>query len=337
MLDDPAYDYFPTTTHSHSLGSSQNSWGFPTPPERDWPTHDYFAESTPSAPPVPYDSLSGRDSVLPDPWATETYPDPYERGLFATAVTDGAAAYVTASEASPVSEAGGFAEPAFQPTASPPSSRSGVAPEMVRYPASGRTSKRRTGGSVSVGTSGPADLDLSREGERPSTGGNSSSGHKPQLRTAFRKAKSARRQSRSSTSSEKNCIKEEDDLDDSLTAEERRARHSHNIVEKQYRNRLNAQFVRLLAVLPADQRDGNGPRRKSTGGGSSGSGDDAATVARSPLEEKRLSKAEVLDLATKRIKTLEYETLRLQKENSELIHSVDAMTGCVVNRGLGKS
>ncbi|KAK3307437.1 uncharacterized protein B0T15DRAFT_178488 [Chaetomium strumarium] len=99
--------------------------------------------------------------------------------------------------------------------------------------------------------------------------------------------------------------------DDDLTAEERRARRNHNLVEKQYRNRLNAQFERLLAVLPVDEcrtRAGTMDRVETSG-----------------VDEKRMSKAEVLELATRRIRTLEVERNQLLRERRELLRSIEVM------------
>lgn len=128
------------------------------------------------------------------------------------------------------------------------------------------------------------------------------------------------------------------DDDDSLTPEERRARRNHNLVEKQYRNRLNAQFERLLAILPADQRTGydahhiKGSIKESSnvslGDKGTGDGKEGETIP----EEKRMSKAEVLDLATRRIKTLEQETRRLHRERQELMQSVEMMGNAVAAR-----
>jgi signal transduction histidine kinase len=58
-------------------------------------------------------------------------------------------------------------------------------------------------------------------------------------------------------------------------------------------------------------------------------------------EEKRMSKAEVLDLATRRIRTLEGERDRLARERRELVRSVEVLMGVrgqgvgVVRGGLG--
>ncbi|KAK3318821.1 hypothetical protein B0H66DRAFT_476034 [Apodospora peruviana] len=175
-------------------------------------------------------------------------------------------------------------------------------------------------GTGSAGTSHqPADALYS-----PSSSGRGGS-HKIQLRTASRKAKAAScnaaRDSLSPTATSpggRSHVKVEDD--EALTSEERRARQSHNLVEKQYRNRLNAQFERLLAALPADQRDGTGIDSDSML--------DAAASA-----DKRLSKAEVLELATKRIRTLEKERERLQQEHGELMQNVDILTNAVARQG----
>ncbi|KAH6888490.1 hypothetical protein B0T10DRAFT_460270 [Thelonectria olida] len=92
------------------------------------------------------------------------------------------------------------------------------------------------------------------------------------------------------------------------TVEDVKARAAHNQVEQQYRKRLNAHFERLLAVLPA-------PTSVVTGGRRDGIG------------EKRVSKAEVLDLATERIRTLERQMARLEREGRELR---GRLAGCVV-------
>ncbi|KAF4626819.1 hypothetical protein G7Y89_g11333 [Cudoniella acicularis] len=70
------------------------------------------------------------------------------------------------------------------------------------------------------------------------------------------------------------------------------ARTNHNLIEKQYRTRLNGQFETLLQTLP----------REVVG--------DAA--------EKRVSKAEVLVLAKERIRELEREKRLLEEENQGL-------------------
>lgn len=86
------------------------------------------------------------------------------------------------------------------------------------------------------------------------------------------------------------------------SSEEVKARAAHNQVEQQYRKRLNAYFEKLLAVLPEGE-DG----------------------------ERRLSKAEVLDLARRRIRVLEKETGQLEKERRELRGRI-----CGLERQIGR-
>jgi hypothetical protein len=136
-----------------------------------------------------------------------------------------------------------------------------------------------------------------------------------QLRTASRKAKRVSASYRPATS-----------------PEEERARSSHNQVEKQYRNRLNQHFERLLAVLPASV-DADGDQQ----------GEDAGLDP-----DKRLSKAEVLDIARRHIRTLERETSELEVEKQQLVDEIGRMTesgGCFNrrsypghggNRGMGQ-
>lgn len=73
------------------------------------------------------------------------------------------------------------------------------------------------------------------------------------------------------------------------STEDVKARAAHNQVEQQYRKRLNGYFEKLLEVLPEGEAG-----------------------------ERRVSKAEVLDLARRRIKVLEKEMAGLQKERKEL-------------------
>ncbi|OIW33830.1 hypothetical protein CONLIGDRAFT_196606 [Coniochaeta ligniaria NRRL 30616] len=91
------------------------------------------------------------------------------------------------------------------------------------------------------------------------------------------------------------------------TTEEQKSRNSHNLVEKQYRNRLNAQFEDLLQVLPESASSG-GPSPEGDGG------DGRAKIG----DKKRMSKAEVLDLARQRILYLEEENKKIERENDDL-------------------
>jgi hypothetical protein len=97
------------------------------------------------------------------------------------------------------------------------------------------------------------------------------------------------------------------------SVEEVKARAAHNQVEQQYRKRLNAQFERLLAVLPQQEYEEDGFE-----------GSEGADGGKLGLE-KRISKAEVLDLARRRIKTLERERASLETQKDELVESVERM------------
>ena len=91
------------------------------------------------------------------------------------------------------------------------------------------------------------------------------------------------------------------------TPEEVKARAAHNQVEQQYRKRLNAQFERLLSVLPQQDNDDEAlDDENGEGGGRMGM-------------DKRISKAEVLDLARRRIKVLEKEVQTVHERNLELL------------------
>ncbi|PNP60788.1 hypothetical protein FNYG_14480 [Fusarium nygamai] len=97
--------------------------------------------------------------------------------------------------------------------------------------------------------------------------------------------------------------------------EERRARASHNRVEKHYRNRLNAQFESLLNALPTKARQSD-----------NSNGDDNEWDGISNLD-RRVSKGEVLEMARKRIQALELESNELQRENFELQGSLRRLKG----------
>ncbi|KAJ3513359.1 hypothetical protein NM208_g15198 [Fusarium decemcellulare] len=99
------------------------------------------------------------------------------------------------------------------------------------------------------------------------------------------------------------------------TPEERRTRASHNLVEKQYRNRLNAQFESLLSALPDQARHGG-----------NGNGDDNESDGANEAD-RRVSKGEVLEMARKHIQTLERERNQLELENLELQGSLRRLKG----------
>ncbi|OBR13923.1 Helix-loop-helix DNA-binding domain-containing protein [Colletotrichum higginsianum IMI 349063] len=97
------------------------------------------------------------------------------------------------------------------------------------------------------------------------------------------------------------------------TLEERRTRASHNLVEKQYRNRLNAQFEGLLNALPEQAR------------GPGDAGDGGESDPQQADQERRVSKAEVLDMARRHIKSLEREREVLHRERGELLRSLETL------------
>ncbi|RGP77874.1 hypothetical protein FLONG3_4050 [Fusarium longipes] len=100
------------------------------------------------------------------------------------------------------------------------------------------------------------------------------------------------------------------------TPEDRRTRASHNLVEKQYRNRLNAQFESLLHALPDQIRHGG----NGTGNGNE---DNESDQANDP--DRRVSKGEVLEMARKHIQALERERNQLELENLELHGSIQKL------------
>ncbi|GJC95419.1 helix-loop-helix DNA-binding domain-containing protein [Colletotrichum higginsianum] len=97
------------------------------------------------------------------------------------------------------------------------------------------------------------------------------------------------------------------------TLEERRTRASHNLVEKQYRNRLNAQFEGLLNALPEQAR------------GPGDAGDGGESDPQQADQERRVSKAEVLDMARRHIKSLEREREVLHRERGELLRNLETL------------
>jgi hypothetical protein len=111
-----------------------------------------------------------------------------------------------------------------------------------------------------------------------------------QLRTASRKAKRASRSYRPAISPKEKC-----------------ARNRHNQVEKRYCNRLNQHFERLIAVLPVARLRDDDPQ----------DGEQAT---------QRLSKAEVLDIARRHIRSLETENSKLEAEGQQLVADIKMIT-----------
>ncbi|KAI8966763.1 hypothetical protein F5Y11DRAFT_2712 [Daldinia sp. FL1419] len=93
------------------------------------------------------------------------------------------------------------------------------------------------------------------------------------------------------------------------TVEEQKSRETHNQVEKQYRNRLNAHFESLLDALPETMQAGEGD-------------DDGEAL---DLTDRRVSKAEVLDMARRHIQTLERECTALEGERDELRNDMERL------------
>jgi len=85
------------------------------------------------------------------------------------------------------------------------------------------------------------------------------------------------------------------------------ARASHNLVERQYRNRLNKQFEQLLDILPTSR------------------GEDDTESTFSADDSRRFSKAEVLVQARRRIQFLERERDLMMAERNRLHLSLAAL------------
>jgi hypothetical protein len=96
------------------------------------------------------------------------------------------------------------------------------------------------------------------------------------------------------------------------------ARTSHNLVEKQYRTRLNGQFSTLLDSLPSDVV---GAEVRVVGTGDAGGA------------EKKVSKAEVLVLAKQHIQTLEKSKRQLEGDKAALLANVQRLKGAWVSMG----
>ncbi|CZR67384.1 uncharacterized protein PAC_17283 [Phialocephala subalpina] len=112
-------------------------------------------------------------------------------------------------------------------------------------------------------------------------------------------------QLRSTKQGQRISYQEPDTTNDTLKG----VRTSHNMVEKQYRTRLNGQFSTLLSALPPDvvgtEVDGS--------------------VSVNSGAEKRVSKAEVLVLAKKHIENLERTKKSLEGDKRHLIEDVQRL------------
>ncbi|KAI0177620.1 hypothetical protein BJ166DRAFT_507440 [Pestalotiopsis sp. NC0098] len=94
-------------------------------------------------------------------------------------------------------------------------------------------------------------------------------------------------------------------LNPPATEEERKNRASHNQVEKQYRNRLNAHFESLLNTLPQYMRGGEDDEEEDG--------------------DRKISKAEVLEMARRHIVALERELTSVEEERDELKDNVERL------------
>lgn len=129
---------------------------------------------------------------------------------------------------------------------------------------------------------------------------------------------------RSASRASKNSVSRPSD-----TAEERRTRASHNLVEKQYRSRLNAQFEGLLGVLP-DPDLGQAEYIKTEAG--VGTPAPPADTEQDP-GDKKVSKAEVLERARAHIETLERQSEALARQREALLKSLVEAEGEMASSG----
>ncbi|KAH6953670.1 hypothetical protein BKA56DRAFT_625528 [Ilyonectria sp. MPI-CAGE-AT-0026] len=127
------------------------------------------------------------------------------------------------------------------------------------------------------------------------------------LRTASRKPKK-----RSRKGKDKNLSGQSRSDDNVLAPRKRHALECHNKVEKQYRQRLNQHYLSLLNVLPMDLETGCQEEHTIEGNNTSKCG--------SIRDEKdtKLSKGEVLEMATQYIRALEQEGELLRQENDRI-------------------
>ncbi|KAH8654893.1 hypothetical protein BGZ61DRAFT_467148 [Ilyonectria robusta] len=172
-----------------------------------------------------------------------------------------------------------------------------------------KTSETSLAGSASTGSSAPSVSDAASpsstsQNSRASIGSKSTS-----MASTASMASSRQAKLRSASRTSKNSHSRSND-----TPKERRTRLSHNLVEKQYRNRLNTQFESLLSALPEQLRAGN----NENGDSDESEGNDADCC---------VSKGEVLDMARKHIQLLEQERAELERQNLELHGNLQRLTG----------
>lgn len=171
------------------------------------------------------------------------------------------------------------------------------------------SSETSLAGSVSTGGGAPSVSDAASSSSRPQDSRASIGSKSTSLASTESTASNRQAKLRSASRASKNSQSRPND-----TPKERRTRASHNLVEKQYRNRLNAQFESLLSALPEQLRAGN----NGNGDTDESEGNDA---------DRRVSKGEVLKMARKHIQLLEQECAELERENLELHGNLRRLKG----------
>lgn len=189
------------------------------------------------------------------------------------------------------------------------------------HPTDRRRSSRTKGRARSIATTTSASS--SSTAPTPSSASGPLSGHRSRAPAAIINSQelpsnTANNSSRlrSASRASKNSVSRPSD-----TAEERRTRASHNLVEKQYRNRLNAQFESLLVVLPDPDAikdedvtsDTGFPPNKTSG---------APTDPEQQPGDKKVSKAEVLERARAHIESLERQSEALARKREMLLETL---------------
>ncbi|KAK4137361.1 hypothetical protein BT67DRAFT_447189 [Trichocladium antarcticum] len=168
-------------------------------------------------------------------------------------------------------------------------------------------------------SSKPPAISTTNNSTTTSSSSSSPSSSKPKLRSASRASKNV-------------AYRPEE------SPQERNSRNSHNLVEKQYRNRLNMQFEILMNALPESMRSPTGvaagPAEAAGGsagvpgedsGGKAGAGGVLMQQGGADLGEKRMSKAQVLDMSARYIRSLEREREELEEQREELLGNIQRM------------
>ncbi|KAM5353047.1 hypothetical protein ACJZ2D_017075 [Fusarium nematophilum] len=162
------------------------------------------------------------------------------------------------------------------------------------------SSETSLAGSASTGGGDPSVSDAASPSSRPQDSRSTIASKSTSMASTASTVSSRQAKLRSASRTSKNNRSRPND-----TPKERRTRASHNLIEKQYRNRLNAQFESLLSALPEQLLSGN----NGSGDTDESEGNDA---------DRRVSKGDVLEMARKHIQFLEQERAELERENLEL-------------------